>query len=121
MTKKKLMLHGASRRSILKQAGAAAVGLTFAGPLAASGQRRGAGGRCVRFDNWDTDIGETTRADFKAATGVDAHMDLLSTKDELFAKLRAGNPGYDVIVPSNEFVTRRSQAQMIQPIDRAKI
>ena len=46
---------------------------------------------------------------------------MFATNDELFARLRAGNPGYDVIVPSNEFVTRMSQAQMIQELDRAKI
>ncbi len=48
-------------------------------------------------------------------------MSLFATNDELFARLRAGNPGFDVIVPSNEFVTRMSQAQMIVPLDRAKI
>ena len=31
-------------------------------------------------------------------------MSLFATNDELFAKLKAGNPGFDVIVPSNEFV-----------------
>ncbi len=48
-------------------------------------------------------------------------MSLFATNDELFARLRAGNPGFDVIVPSNEFVTRMSQAQMIQELDHAKI
>ncbi|HVV34482.1 MAG TPA: spermidine/putrescine ABC transporter substrate-binding protein [Vitreimonas sp.] len=117
---KNLMLKGASRRSILKQAGAAAIGMTFAGPLAAC-SKGGAGGRFVSFYNWDTYIGETTLADFEHATTVPVHMDLFSTNDELFAKLRAGNPGYDVVVPSNEFVTRMSQAQMIQPLDHAKL
>jgi spermidine/putrescine transport system substrate-binding protein len=37
-------------------------------------------------------------------------MSLFATNDELFAKLKAGNPGFDVIVPSNEFVTRMGQA-----------
>jgi spermidine/putrescine transport system substrate-binding protein len=48
-------------------------------------------------------------------------MSLFATNDELFARLRAGNPGFDVIVPSNEFVTRMSQAQMLQELDRSKI
>jgi spermidine/putrescine transport system substrate-binding protein len=118
MTKKSLLLKGASRRSILKQAGAAAVGMSLTGPLAACGK---GGGRSISFYNWDTYIGATTLADFKHATGVEVHMELFSTNDELFAKLRAGNRGYDVIVPSNEFVTRMSEAQMIQPLDRSKI
>lgn len=113
------LFRGVSRRSILKQTGAAAVGISLLPALEACGQR--GSGRVVNFYNWDTYIGETTLADFQAATSVPVHMDLFSTNDELFAKLRAGNPGYDVVVPSNEFVTRMSQAQMIQPLDRSKI
>jgi spermidine/putrescine transport system substrate-binding protein len=48
-------------------------------------------------------------------------MSLFATNDELFAKLKAGNAGYDVIVPSNEFVTRMGQAGMLEPLDHAKI
>lgn len=112
-------LKGASRRSLLQQFGAAAIGISFAGGLSACG--RGGGGRTVNFYNWDTYIGETTLDDFREATGVPVNMSLFATNDELFARLRAGNPGYDVIVPSNEFVTRMSQAQMIQELDRAQI
>ncbi|MEQ1707952.1 MAG: spermidine/putrescine ABC transporter substrate-binding protein [Terricaulis sp.] len=112
-------LRGASRRSILQQFGAAAVGITFAGGL--SGCNRQGGGRVVNFYNWDTYIGENTLADFQAATGVRVEMSLFANNDELFARLRAGNPGYDVIVPSNEYVTRMAQAQMIQELDHSKI
>jgi spermidine/putrescine transport system substrate-binding protein len=114
---KMMNLKGASRRSLLQQAGAAAIGISFAG---AAGCSKPAG-RVVHFYNWDTYIGETTLADFEAATSVPVQMSLFATNDELFARLRAGNPGFDVIVPSNEFVTRMAQAQMIVPLDRAKI
>jgi spermidine/putrescine transport system substrate-binding protein len=111
-------LGGASRRSLLQQFGAAAIGISFSGSLSACGR---GGGRVVNFYNWDTYIGPTTLADFQAATDVPVNMSLFATNDELFARLRAGNPGFDVIVPSNEFVTRMSQAQMIQELDRAQI
>ena len=48
-------------------------------------------------------------------------MSLFSTNDELFAKFHEGNPGYDVIMPSNEYVTRMAEAKIIQPLDHAKI
>ena len=48
-------------------------------------------------------------------------MSLFATNDELFAKLRAGNPGYDVIVPGSEFVERMIQANLLEPLDHAKI
>lgn len=111
-------LRGASRRSLLQQFGAAAVGISFAGGLASCAR---GGGNTVNFYNWDTYIGPTTLDDFKAATGTTVNMSLFATNDELFARLRAGNPGFDVIVPSNEFVTRMSQAQMIQELDYSLI
>jgi spermidine/putrescine transport system substrate-binding protein len=110
--------RGASRRSILQQFGAAAVGISFAGGLSACSRGNE---RVVNFYNWDTYIGPTTLADFQAAVGPRVEMSLFATNDELFARLRAGNPGFDVIVPSNEFVTRMAQAQMLMPLDRTKI
>ncbi|MGE0742166.1 MAG: PotD/PotF family extracellular solute-binding protein [Hyphomonadaceae bacterium] len=113
-------LQGASRRSLLQQFGAAAIGVSFAGGLSACG-RTGGSERVVNFYNWDTYIGPTTLEDFQQATGARVEMSLFATNDELFARLRAGNPGFDVIVPSNEFVTRMSQAQMLQELDHSKI
>ena len=121
----KITKGGPSRRSLLTTLGAAAVGITFAPALSAcspqSGGAAGAEEAKLNFYNWDTYIGETTLADFKSAAGVDVNMSLFSTNDELFAKLKAGNSGYDVIVPSNEFVTRMGQAGMLMPLDHAKI
>jgi len=116
------------RRSLLQAMGAAAVGISFGG-LAACSKSGESGGKIaatgeepkLNFYNWDTYIGETTLADFKGASGIDVNMTLFASNDELFAKLRAGNPGYDVIVPSNDFVERMSEAGMIVPLDHAQI
>ena len=75
----------------------------------------------LNFYNWDTYIGETTLADFEARTGIKVRMDLYADNDELFARLRAGNPGYDVIVPTNDFVERMIAADMLMPLDHAAI
>ena len=81
--------------------GAVAAGLKFApGSVFAAEEKK------LNFYNWDTYIGEDTLSDFKDATGIDVTMDLFADNDELFAKLREGNPGYDVIFPSNDFVER---------------
>ena len=112
---------GASRRSVLSALGAAAIGITFTAcgekPKATPGGEEAK----LNFYNWDTYIGETTLGDFKKATGIDVNMSLVATNDEMFAKLKAGNPGFDVIVPSNEFVARMVQADMLEPLDHAKI
>lgn len=75
----------------------------------------------LNFYNWDTYTGETTLADFEAATGIEVTMSHYGNNDELFARLRAGNPGYDVIVPSNEFVTRLQISGMLSPLDHARL
>lgn len=93
-----------------------AVGLTFNLP---KGVKADAGK--VNFYNWDTYIGETTLGDFTDATGIDVQMDLYADNDELFAKLKNGNPGYDVIVPSNDYVERFIVADMLEPLDHSKI
>ena len=120
-------LRGGSRRSLLKGLGVAAVGLSIGALEACGPNDRGAKGpggpeeHKLNFYNWDTYTGRTTLADFKKATGVEVNMSLFATNDELFAKLRPGNPGYDVIVPSNEFVTEMAEAGMLELIDHARI
>ena len=111
------------RRSLLQALGVAAVGISFGG-LAACSKKGGktlANGEEAKlnFYNWDTYIGENTLDNFKEATGVDVTMDLFDSNDVLFAKFKAGNPGYDVIVPSNDFVERMTKADMLLPLDHS--
>jgi spermidine/putrescine transport system substrate-binding protein len=105
-----------SRRRFLAGTGAVAAGISILprqGWAAEEAQ--------LNFYNWDTYIGETTLEDFKLASGVDVKMDLFADNDELFAKLKEGNPGYDVIVPSNDFVERMIKANMLMPLDHKMI
>ena len=114
-----------ARRSLLTGFGAAAaVGFSFGETGCARPRPRlGRNGEQQRlnFYDWDTYVGKTTLKDFRHATGIKVDMSLFATTDELFSKLRAGNPGYDVIVPSNEFVQRMVLAGMLQPLDHAKL
>ncbi|RYD44621.1 MAG: spermidine/putrescine ABC transporter substrate-binding protein [Sphingomonadales bacterium] len=111
------------RRSLLQAMGVAAIGISFGGLAACSkgeGKKLANGEEAkLNFYNWDTYIGENTLDNFKEATGVDVTMDLFDSNDVLFAKFKAGNPGYDVIVPSNDFVERMSKAGMLMPLDHA--
>lgn len=107
---------GFSRRSFLAGTGAVAAGVTL-GPKFGWGAEE----KKLNFYNWDTYIGETTLDDFKDATGIDVTMDLFADNDELFAKLKEGNPGYDVIVPTNDYVERMISAEMLTPLDHGKI
>ncbi len=114
------------RRSLLKGLGAAAVGISFSGTLAAcsSGDKGVAStGEAAElsFFNWDTYIGENTLANFEESAGIKVKMDLFDTNDTLFAKFKGGNPGYDLIVPSNDFVERMVKADMLMELDQSQI
>jgi spermidine/putrescine transport system substrate-binding protein len=127
-----MRLKPSSRRAFMAAFGAtaAAISLSACSPggaeksdaaPAAKIEIPGSEGSKLEFYNWDTYIGETTLADFKAASGVDVNMTLFANNDELFAKFRAGNPGFDLIMPSNEFVARMAEAKMLQELDHSKI
>ncbi len=106
-----------SRRGFLAGTGAVAAGLSFAKFRAAQAAEEPK----LNFYNWDTYIGENTLDDFKDTSGIDVSMDLFADNEELFAKLKEGNPGYDVIVPTNDFVERMIAAGMLEPVDHSKI
>jgi len=109
------LLQALSRRQFVQ--GTAAVGLTVTGlPAIASAEEKK-----LNFYNWDTYIGETTLDDFKAATGIEVTMDLFADNDELFAKLREGNPGYDVIFPGDYTVESLIKLKKLIPLDRSKL
>ena len=95
--------------------------VTAAAILPPLGRFAWAQGQQVNVYNWDTYIGETTLEDFTEATGITVRYDLFASNEEVFAKLREGNPGYDVIFPSNDYVERMIEADMLVPLDHAKI
>lgn len=103
-----------SRRRFL--GGAAAVGLTFHGlPRAARAE-----GKLV-FYNWATYIDEDTIPEFESLADVEVVEDFFASNDELFNKLRTGNPGFDVIVPSSPTLARMIIAEIVQPLDHSAI
>ena len=103
-----------SRRGMMTALGGAAIGISLSGCSRDSGET-------LNFYSWDTYIGETTLADFEAATGADVRPSYFANSDELFAKLKAGNQGYDVIVPADEVVTRMVASDMLMPLDLTKL
>jgi spermidine/putrescine transport system substrate-binding protein len=104
-----------NRRQLLKGAGLFAA-LTILPRHALSEEEKK-----LSFFNYDTYTGENTLADFNAATGIEVKLDLFADGDELFTKLKAGNPGYDVIVPPSNTLERMIKANMVIALDHSKI
>lgn len=104
-----------SRRRFL--GGAAAVGLTIHG---LPKQLARADGK-VNFYNWSTYIDEETIPEFENGTGIEVVEDFFGDNDELFNKLRNGNPGYDIIVPSGSTLHRMRLAGLVQELNHSAI
>src|SRR5437762_14282379 len=93
------LIRPSSRRSLLKGLGAAGAAGVAISVLPSKGF--GAEEKKLNIYNWDTYIGKTTLDTFKQKTGIEVQYDLYASNEELFAKLKAGNPGYYVIVPTD--------------------
>ena len=49
--------------------------------------------------NWSTYIAEDTVPNFEEACGVTVNYDIYESNEAMLARIRQGNPGYDIIVP----------------------
>ena len=104
-----------TRRATLAQGAGLAVAVSL---LPRTGRAQAA---TLNIFNWDTYVAPDTISGFEAATGIRVRYDLFASNDELFAKLRAGNPGYDVIFPSNNYAARMAEAGLLLPLDHTRI
>ncbi|MEN0104789.1 MAG: polyamine ABC transporter substrate-binding protein [Pseudomonas sp.] len=75
----------------------------------------------VNVYNWTDYIGETTLKDFKAETGINPVYDVFDSNETLEGKLLAGRTGYDVVVPSNHFLSRQIRAGVFQKLDKSQL
>jgi putrescine transport system substrate-binding protein len=71
--------------------------------------------------NWSDYIAEDTIANFTARTGIQVNYDVYDNNEIVDAKLLAGNSGYDIVVPSGNFLERQIQAGLILPLDKSKL
>lgn len=106
-----------SRRAFM-QGSVAAVGITFVGGV---NRAWPAEEKQLNVYNWDTYIGETTLETFTAKTGISVQYDLYGDNEEMFAKLKEGNPGYDIVVPTDYMVQDMLSLGMLEELDHSKI
>jgi putrescine transport system substrate-binding protein len=75
----------------------------------------------VNVYNWSDYIAEDTIAKFEAETGIKVNYDVFDTNELLEAKLLAGSSGYDVVVPTGNFLERQIQAGVFRQLDKSKL
>ena len=71
--------------------------------------------------NWSDYIAEDTVASFEKETGIKVVYDVFDSNEVLEAKLLAGTTGFDVVVPSADFLARQIQAGVFASLDKSKL
>ncbi|MEW6280589.1 MAG: spermidine/putrescine ABC transporter substrate-binding protein, partial [Candidatus Eremiobacterota bacterium] len=70
----------------------------------------------LNFYNWANYIGEDTIPDFQRKTGIQVNYENFSSQDELFAKLKIGVTGYDLVVATDYMVRRLLKHRLLMPL-----
>ena len=78
-------------------------------------------GDALTLATWPNYHDPTVLQDFTTATGVAINMQVFGSTEEMEAKIRAGNSGIDVVVPSNYAIEGWVKDTLIEPLDYAKL
>lgn len=98
---------GQSKKTLL----ATSVALAFGVSLANANE--------VRMYNWSDYIAEDTFEKFTAETGIRVIYDVFDSNEVLEAALLSGRSGYDLVVPSNHYLTKQISAGAFAELDHS--
>lgn len=70
---------------------------------------------------WADYIPKETYDQFEKETGIKVIEDIYSSNEEMFTKLKAGGKGYDIVVPSADYVEIMMKEKMIDKLDKSKL
>nr|WP_322061540.1 polyamine ABC transporter substrate-binding protein [Paraburkholderia sp. J63] len=71
--------------------------------------------------NWSDYIGKDTIPGFEKESGIKVKYDNYDSDDTLQAKLLAGSSGYDIVVPTSNYMAKQIQAGVYLKLDKSKI
>lgn len=67
--------------------------------------------------NWTYYIPDAILEEFQRETGIKLVYDLYTSNEEMYAKLQAGATGYDIVVPTQDYVSIMRQQGMLEELD----
>src|SRR5262249_23103143 len=73
----------------------------------------------LHFYNWTDYIDPEILTDFEKEYGVKVIMDLYDANEDMIAKVRPGNSGYDIVVPSDYAVDTMAREKLLAPLDKS--
>src|SRR5690349_2544373 len=69
--------------------------------------------------NWSTYIAPDLIPKFEEMYNVKVNYDIFADNDELLAKIQPGNPGYDIIVPTDYMVEMMIAQDLLETLDKS--
>lgn len=77
--------------------------------------------KVVNVYNWSDYIDQSIIEDFTKETGIKVVYDVFDSNEILETKLLAGGSGYDIVVPTSNFLVRQIEAGVYQKLDKSKL
>ncbi|MEM8638937.1 MAG: spermidine/putrescine ABC transporter substrate-binding protein [Cyanobacteria bacterium P01_G01_bin.54] len=71
--------------------------------------------------NWSTYIDPEVLTQFETEFGVTVQYDTYESNEALLAKIQPGNPGYDIIVPTGDYIESMATEGLLEELDPANI
>lgn len=75
--------------------------------------------KTLNFYNWSLYIGPNTVKEFEHASGIRVNYDECSSADVMFAKLKIGTEGYDLIVTPDYMLRRLIRQNLVQKLPKS--
>ena len=71
--------------------------------------------------NWTYYIPDEVLREFEKRYNVSIVYDMYASNEEMFAKLKAGGTGYDLVFPSGDYVSIMVRENMVDTIDKSRL
>lgn len=78
-------------------------------------------GKVLYLYNWTYYTPDSVIAKFEKEFGIKVVYDDYASNEDMYAKLKAGGSGYDIIIPSGDYVSIMKSQDMLEKIDLSKI
>lgn len=77
--------------------------------------------KIINVMGWANYLPQNVVQEFKEETGITINFHDISTNDDILAKLSVGNHGYDVVMPSLNFVEVLIKMEMLEKINKENV
>ena len=77
--------------------------------------------KALNVYNWSDYIAKSTIPGFEKQSGIKVKYDVYDSDDTLQAKMLTGRAGYDIVVPTSNFMAKQIEAGIYQKLDKSKL